>query len=349
MLRRYYQSWLTTCHFVKLRFRRQPFLFYAFAVSLTIVVVIFWMYLKMTPRPPPGLILDKEIHDMFLGLKKPTYRPLRPIPLIIPQIHVKNLPPIIVSAHQTTVKAEENFFKFLQNKDIKCNNDMRLGHPHDGGWNVCMSPPLGFGDNCLVYSFGIGNDWQFEDAVSKIYGCRVLAYDPSMDVADHNRSNLITFKRLGIGPKNEVTPAGWKVKTFGTFLKDEGHENTIINYLKFDIEYSEWRVLESLFKERSLKNVKQIGFEAHSKELFQVSKLDMPTGKEEFLKMYTTLRRLENLNFRKFNYRLNPFGEYRSKHSNKIQSCCYELHYVNMNMVRSNETIIHDKDSELFH
>ena len=46
-----------------------------------------------------------------------------------------------------------------------------------------------------------------------------------MNIADHNRSSLISFKRLGIGPKNEETPAGWKIKTFGTFLKDEGHEN----------------------------------------------------------------------------------------------------------------------------
>lgn len=26
----------------------------------------------------------------------------------------------------------------------------------------------------------IGRDWQFDEAVSKIYGCRVLAYDPRL-------------------------------------------------------------------------------------------------------------------------------------------------------------------------
>ena len=124
---------------------------------------------------------------------------------------------------------------------------------------------------------------------------------------------------------------------------------TVINYLKIDIEYSEWRVLESIFTERSLENVKQLGFEAHSKELFHVSDLGSPTGKEEFEKMYRILRRLEELNFRKFNYRLNPFGEYRSKHSKVLRSCCYELHYVNLNLIKENETIVHDADSELFH
>ncbi|KAJ8308307.1 hypothetical protein KUTeg_013181 [Tegillarca granosa] len=54
-----------------------------------------------------------------------------------------------------------------------------------------------------------------------------------------------------------------------------------IDYVKFDIEYNEWAVLQAIFEEGSLESVKQLGFEIHINE--------------------------------KFNYRLNPFGEYKSK------------------------------------
>ncbi|XP_046350287.1 uncharacterized protein LOC124131221 [Haliotis rufescens] len=281
--------------------------------------------------------------------RRATERPLRPIPFLVPQIHVKEMPPILVSPNMSDAQAEESFFKFLENKDVKCNNDQRLGHQHDGGWNVCMSPPMGFKHPCLVYSFGIGTDWQFDDAVSKIYGCRVLAYDPSINVRDHNRSKLIQFRELGLAPKNFETPAGWQMKTFAQFLKDNGHQNTYINYVKFDIEYSEWKVIESMLADGSLKNVKQIGFEMHSRELFKVSLIDLPTGAEDFVRMYGILRKLEKHNFRKFNYRKNPFGEYKSLHTKKLRSCCYELHYVNLNLLKPNETIVHTKDAKMFH
>ena len=46
------------------------------------------------------------------------------------------------------------YFRFLEQKDVICKNDKRLGTQHDGGWNVCMSPPFELIKPCLVYSFG---------------------------------------------------------------------------------------------------------------------------------------------------------------------------------------------------
>lgn len=124
----------------------------------------------------------------------------------------------------------------------------------------------------------------------------------------------------------------------------------IISYVKIDIEYSEWEVLKSIYQEMSLHNVRQFGFEMHSRELFHASKIDMPTTKEDFVQMYNLLSPLEDkFNFRKFNYRRNPLGEYKSNITGKLRSCCYDLHYLNMNFVTSNYTILHDQDSKLFH
>ena len=118
---------------------------------------------------------------------------------------------------------------------------------------------------------------------------------------------------------------------------------TVIEYLKFDIEYMEWRVLENLLKEKSFKNVKQIGFEIHTNEFYQHLKKEtnvkFNSAKEDYLYMFSVIRKLEDHNFKQFNYRLNPFGEFDSPITRKKRSCCYELHFLNMNFVTPNYTM----------
>jgi hypothetical protein len=76
----------------------------------------------------------------------------------------------------------------------------------------------------------------------------------------------------------------------------------------------------------------------------------MQSRKGDWLKLYEILRPLEEeFNFRKFNYRRNPFGDYKSKITGKVRSCCYELHYLNMNFVNASDVIYHPKDNKMFH
>ncbi len=44
----------------------------------------------------------------------------------------------------------------------------------------------------------------------------------------------------------------------------------VVDYLKFDIEYSEWEVLETIYDQDVLHRVKQIGFEVHTIEIFHL-------------------------------------------------------------------------------
>lgn len=120
-------------------------------------------------------------------------------------------------------------------------------------------------------------------------------------------------------------------------------KQSVIDYLKFDVEYTEWKILANILSDNSLDNVKQVGFEMHTPEFLAKFK-DKNNPKhatvDDYLKMVKLLKGLEKKNFRKFNHRRNPFCEYKVTYADKTYYSCYELHYVNMNFVTSNYTIV---------
>ena len=122
-----------------------------------------------------------------------------------------------------------------------------------------------------------------------------------------------------------------------------------VDYVKIDVEYSEWAVLKTAFIEGSLKYVKQLGFEIHTEHFLNKKKRSADQEKVDFIHMYETLRQVEIQGFKKFNYRKNPFGSYVSNHTRKERSCCYDLHYINTEYLNENLTIIHKKDSKIFY
>ncbi|XP_033736135.1 uncharacterized protein LOC117324398 isoform X1 [Pecten maximus] len=285
-------------------------------------------------------ILRQHLIDYPLFNVKVQKEFVRP-PVLVPQILVRKIDPVVITSSMSDAEVENNFFRYIETKDVICKNDKRLGFQHDGGYNVCFAPPFGLRKPCIVYSFGIYDDWNFDDAVSKIYKCNVFSFDPSISKPDHNRSSLIKFQKIGIGTKNEVNRKGWTLKSLGSILRDNNHEKTVIDYLKFDIEFNEWAVLVALQEEGALWNVKQIGFEIHTRELFRQKEHPYrKTNKEDYIRMYKILRTLDRMNFKQFNFRMNPFGMFKSKVTNVSRSCCYDIHFMNMNFVKKNYTIV---------
>jgi hypothetical protein len=104
----------------------------------------------------------------------------------------------------------------------------------------------------------------------------------------------------------------------------------IIDYLKFDIELSEWEVLESFItnpvNEWLLKyRVKQLALEIHTQ---------LPPGKphpstsDHLYKRWTTLRPLEAvLGYRRWWFTINPIAIY--KYEGQKRSLAYEMVYIN--------------------
>ena len=85
-------------------------------------------------------------------------------------------------------------------------------------WTAFPTRPL-----CLVYSFGIKDDWTFEDEMDSI-GCTVHAYDHTID-APSSRGHRITFHKLGLGTETNMD-------TLDNIIRVNGHTETSIHLLK---------------------------------------------------------------------------------------------------------------------
>ncbi|XP_046456184.1 probable methyltransferase-like protein 24 [Daphnia pulex] len=135
----------------------------------------------------------------------------------------------------------------------------------DGHKAVCLdqfiSPVY---DNCLVYSFGINNQWTFDEAMAQ-YGCQVHSFDPSMGVGDYDRSQHIHFYNLGLSGKIEAHPTTkWNMKTASSIYEMLGHQPTLIDVLKMDVEFSEWDAIPQMLRSGFLADtVKQLAVEIH--------------------------------------------------------------------------------------
>ena len=184
--------------------------------------------------------------------------------------------------------------------DTACNVKTRLGgvylsgcHVMDGQKYVCMDELMSDinSNECIVYSFGIGGDWSFEDNIASM-GCRVYAYDPTIDHPE-KRSENISFKKVGVVG---VSGSDKSYQTLDEILTENKHVNTKISYLKIDIEAHELTGLPIWLENGSLRNVEQIAMEVHLE----------PPEEKVTLEFFKTFKDLELIgNYRIFNWEAN--------------------------------------------
>ena len=162
-----------------------------------------------------------------------------------------------------------NFFhEFIQSPHVGyCKEIKRFGGHYnsnckytDGQKFVCMDDLLKDVENneCLIYSFGVANDWTFEDIMDS-FGCTIYAFDASVDYPARRGKN-IHFEKIFVGTKDEEAK---ETLALSTILSRHGHQNKKISYLKMDIEGNELNGLPLWHQEGFLQNVQQIGFEFH--------------------------------------------------------------------------------------
>ena len=84
---------------------------------------------------------------------------------------------------------------------IKCLDgkpSMKIGVPHK--WehhSFCNSDMEKVKDNCLIYSFGLDKNIEWEKRMAKKYGCDVFGFDPTSNFPE-NAAEGVKFHKLGL-------------------------------------------------------------------------------------------------------------------------------------------------------
>ena len=203
----------------------------------------------------------------------------------------------------------------------------------DGMWMVCFDQGV-LTPGCVIYSFGIGSDWSFDEAMAtgdafglsgpprKGIGCAVHAFDPTMGLPSHvHQPGTVWFQPTALGAADGllVEPSDpsvawangraitgpraprWRQARLHTLLRDNGHRR--LSLLKIDIESFEWAALAAALRDGALDGVDQLLFEAHLHLSSQ--QLQAAGGVGAFR---SVLEALDAASFRLFSSVPNPFG-----------------------------------------
>ena len=157
-----------------------------------------------------------------------------------------------------------------------------------GGWAILKDSLRA---DSVVYSFGLGRDVSFDMSLIRKYGCRVFGFDPtpkSIEWVRHEASHpnfqtqpVALAKENGklrmyqpqAGTADEVSASAAVTniahrdyfdadcRNLETLL--QSHTQGRCDYLKLDIEGSEYEVLEQAVENKSLANVGQLAVEFH--------------------------------------------------------------------------------------
>jgi hypothetical protein len=202
----------------------------------------------------------------------------------------------------------------------------------DGQKAICLDSAVApIPDNCLVYSFGISHEWSFDQAM-ELYGCQVYAFDPSMNVSDHNRTEAIHFYQMALG---DVDRDGWNeeadvpsrtLSSIYNMLKPLHGGDFIIDYLKMDIEATEWRVLPQIIQSGMMDKVRQLAVEIH---------LDYDESLSVYRQQAGILRSLEDYGMVRFDSKRNMFTVVDfTQVGNLAAAVDYEIAWYNSKLLR---------------
>ena len=240
-------------------------------------------------------------------------RPLAKLPELV------TLPPEKDMKKLSSEQISRTCDRYLSSFHILCRQNLRLGKIRDGGWNVCNDPKYRPKQSCIIYSFGINNDFSFDDAASETYGCNVYSFDPSMNVKTHKHSERVWFYKIGIAEKDYTDNRKWDLRTLGSIMKMLNHTNKKIDILKMDVEGSEWPFLSQVLDTNILDNVGQCYFEFHDGN--RVDRMLL-------------MRKLFNKGFRIFWSHRNPIPVFVSQIDGGYTSRGFEVYFINTNFYK---------------
>jgi len=126
-----------------------------------------------------------------------------------------------------------------------------------GDWPICQDwlPETG----CIAYSFGIGNVWDFDDALALRHRCEVHSFDPTDRFLEQHLQHKVEnvhFHFSGLGITNRITQSyAFSSQAYGSVaaplqsleLIMSRLKHRVIHVLKIDCEGCEWEALSHAF------------------------------------------------------------------------------------------------------
>ena len=164
------------------------------------------------------------------------------------------------------------FYQNHYEPDFICQHEGRIGRLGDGGKWICDPHRIAMQDECLVYSVGSNNDFSFEESVLKDIGphCEIHTFDfgnfkegaAKVGYRLHNGVNktAVNYHQYGLGLDQPP-----KYKSLQTVVKEQGHENRVIDIFKIDCEGCEWETAKHWFEADV--TLRQIQVELHKSNM----------------------------------------------------------------------------------
>jgi hypothetical protein len=151
---------------------------------------------------------------------------------------------------------------------------VRLGNSDnsgDTGKLVCDGDILLRSSECLIYSLGSNNQFDFEEAVSKqSTNCQVHTFDCTSE-APKKPIDRVTFEKVCLGGE-DVDFSGRSFRRLSSLMSKNGHSH--LNLLKMDIESFEMDVFDTLLRVPFDKKLPyQIVFETHNWHVWSTTAL----------------------------------------------------------------------------
>ncbi|XP_045157928.1 probable methyltransferase-like protein 24 [Mercenaria mercenaria] len=214
------------------------------------------------------------------------------------------------------------YHSYINQAQVLCRHIVRIGNLGDGGWEICEDQEFRPSPPCLVYSFGINDDFSFDDHMADRFNCMVHSFDPSMkNTSEGARRHKQWFYHTGLAEQTKTLRNGWKVSTLNDILVQQGHTKDKIDILKIDTEKFEWQTLIQIFESGGIENVKQLLIELHVAIVGEPERL-------EYIQGLGVLKMLYDHGFRIFYSHRNLWCKYLSQFEGIEEIGCHEVSFV---------------------
>ncbi|KAH3723830.1 hypothetical protein DPMN_049625 [Dreissena polymorpha] len=135
------------------------------------------------------------------------------------------IPSDVELKNMSNTQWKQIYWKYINRLQTLCKDVVRVGKLKDGGKEICADEHYRPRAPCIIYSFGLNNDFSFDNEAVKMFGCDVFCFDPSMKMESKRISDHVWFYNWGLSGENTVDKQGWKMKTLGTIRNELGHSN----------------------------------------------------------------------------------------------------------------------------